>query len=67
MRYKNERIYNYRIDFKTTDNTDYGFEMVEAHTTDEAIKIFRSYYPIDIYRITDVYRKISGSWETNGR
>ena len=67
MKYKNERVYDYRIDFKTIDDTDYGFDMVEAHNTDEAIEIFRSYYPKDTYLITNVYRKISGSWENNGR
>lgn len=67
MRYKNETVYTYRIDFKTFDDNDWGFDMIEAHNTDEAIKIFRSYYPINKYKITDVYRRISGSWDTNGR
>lgn len=67
MRYKNERIYTYRIDFKTIDESDWGFELIDAHNTDEAIEIFRSYYPIDVYKITDVYRKISGDWNISVR
>ena len=67
MRYKNETIYTYRIDFATTNNDDWGFELIDAHNTDEAIKIFRSWYPINEYNITDVYRKIAGNWSANGR
>lgn len=67
MKYKGERVYDYRIEFATRDDSDYGFEIVEAHNTDEAIKIFRTWYPVDEYKITEVYRKISGDWNNSER
>lgn len=58
MKYKGEKTYIYRIDFTTVDNDDWGFEYIEAHTTDEAIEIFRAYYDKTRYKITDVLKRI---------
>lgn len=58
MKYKGERLSDYRIDFVTADETDWGFEMIEAHTADEAIEIFRQYYSKEKYRISDVLKRV---------
>ncbi len=58
MKYKGERIAVYRIDYILVDGTDYGFELIEAHTIDEAIEIFRSYCSKEKYRISDVLKRI---------
>ena len=52
------KTYIYRIDFVSNNGNDYGFEMVEALTADEAIKIFREYYEKGKYMISDVFRMI---------
>lgn len=59
---KNEKFYDYRIEFETVDKSDCGFEIVEASGIEEAIEIFRAYYAIEDYRITDIYRKLIASW-----
>lgn len=50
------RHYVYRIEFETAG--DWGFEYIEARTTDEAIEIFREYCPKGVYWITNVLRQI---------
>lgn len=57
------KTYVYRIDFATIESvkglgSDFGWDLFEAKTTDEAIEIFRSYYPKNKYMISDVYRMI---------
>lgn len=63
MTHKNERVYDYRIEFETIDGSDCGFEIVEASGIEEAIEIFRMYYAIEDYRIAEVYRKLNASWD----
>lgn len=58
MKAKYEKDLIYRIDFIKADNSDWGFEEIEAHNVDEAIEIFRQYYRKDTYRITDVFKRI---------
>ncbi len=57
MKYKGEKTYIYRIDFVTVDRV-WGSEYIEAHTTDEAIDIFRSRCDKTRYKITDVLKRI---------
>lgn len=52
------KTYVYRIDFESADGSNWGWELVEAKTVDEAIWIFRQEYRKEVYNITDVLRRI---------
>lgn len=55
---KQYKTFIYRIDWITDYYEDYGFEYIEARTTDEAIDFFRQYYKKDKYHIIDVFKRI---------